>query len=136
MTGGGVGEVGYFTTDPGEREIGLKTFTDQAIECGEQFAVLQCAPSFDDYAGCEVGGWVDHLAPADGRFTTTVRVRDRYPDEFGEATVDCRATPCIIGLWRMVEQDAVLAVRAGIAFTSLPLAPTAEPTSATPAFTG
>lgn len=109
--------------------------TVEGLFPGEQFAVLQCAPAFEYYDGCEPGGWVDHFAPQDGRFTSTMIVRDRYPDQFGEATVDCRATPCVVALWRLVKQDDVLAVRAGIAFVPLPATP-AVPTAATPAFTG
>lgn len=110
--------------------------TVEGLFPGERFAVLQCAPAFEYYTGCEPGGWVDHIAPQGGRFTTTMTVHVRYPDQFGEGTVDCRATPCVIGLWRMVEQDDVLAIRADIAFSPLPTAPAADPVGAEPTFTG
>ena len=103
---------------------------------GERFALLQCAPSFRYYAGCEEHGWVEQVAPEIGRYTTTIAVRDRFPAELGEGTVDCRTTTCVMGLWRLVDQDAILAVRAELAFAPLAAAPPATAAAIAPRFTG
>ena len=35
MTGGGIREVGYFSTDPGQWKGGFQTVAHQAIEAGD-----------------------------------------------------------------------------------------------------